>query len=183
MKATVTCAYCGVLSAKEAGGVNRAKRQGAPLYCNRTCAGMARRSNKSKEQKKLEKRLYDMEYRKQHHESLKKKKAAWFKATYDPADAAIKRKERMPRHVEYCRQPKYKQWKQQYDKTHRAKKCYGEFWESAILLNQIEQEVVARMDRTEIYRQNGTLNKWTQRRRHYENLISDQLERCPLGNS
>ncbi len=105
------CAYCHAQLFKLTGEINRAAKIGALLYCNRLCAGRGRRKGKSKEQCVAEKRLYDIAYRAKNRAMLKVKKAAYFQRTYDPAKAAVERKKRMPRHVEYCRQPRYKAWK------------------------------------------------------------------------
>lgn len=148
--------------------VNRAIKAGLNIYCDRKCAGFGRRDNKTTNQRKEEKRLYDIEYRNKNKDMLKVKKAAYFKATYDPEKAAIERKKRMPKHIEYCRQPEYRAKKKQYDSQYLAKKNYGEFWESALLIMDIDNEVSARMTDVEIRQVKGTLNNKLQRRRQYE---------------
>ena len=122
---------------------------------------------------KEEKRLYDIEYRKRNKDILRAKKAAWFQRTYDPVEAAKKRKARMPYHVEYCRQPEYKRWKRAYDMAYRARRQFGEFWESAIILQDLENEILSRVSRYEIGLMNETINKTQKRRREYERLIGD----------
>jgi hypothetical protein len=76
---------------------------------------------KTKAQKVAEKRIYDMAYRAKNRAMLKEKKRAYFLRTYDPKKAAVKRKKRMHLHVAYCRQPRYKAWKRQYDLNYRAR--------------------------------------------------------------
>lgn len=168
------CAYCGKPHGQSVSSVNRAVKVGAPLYCNRVCAGFGRRSNKSKAEKIEEKRLYDLEYRKKNPAMLKEKKHEYFKRTYDPKKAAVYRKTRMPYHVEYCRRPEYRKYKTQYDQVYRAKKDFGPLWESALLVQQIETEILSRITRYEIYKQNGILNKSLQRKRDYGKVISSQ---------
>ncbi len=153
------------------GEVNRALKRGLPLYCDRTCAGLARRKNKTKEQRVAEKREYDKEYRRENKAMLKEKKAAYFQRTYDPMEAAVERKKNMARHVAYCQRPEYKAWKQDYDRKFRAKQGYGEFWESYLLLHDVEREVYSRMSWYEIHLENGQLNKRNQRRKEYERTI------------
>ena len=165
------CAHCHKPIFHSLGHVNRARKEGRRLFCGRACFGMDRRINKPKAQKVAEKRLYDMEYRRKNRRALKAKKAAYFEATYDPAKAAIERKANMARHVEYCRRPEYKAWKSEYDRAHRAKRDFGPFWEAAMVLHQIEEEVTSRMTKYEIYSANGTLNKALRRRRDYENSV------------
>src|SRR5262245_23738158 len=122
----VICPYCKRTVEKSTSAVNRSRKIGAPVYCGRTCAGFARRQWKSDAQKRLEKSEYDAEYRNKNAAKLRADKAARHKRTYDPASAAIERKKRMPMHVEYCRRPEYRAYKQQYDREYRAKE-YGEF--------------------------------------------------------
>lgn len=159
------CAWCGEDGQQEAGAVNRAHRRGAKLYCSRKCSGLGRRKNKTDAEKKLAKRLYDMEYRRKNRDLLKAKKAAYHKRVYDPTEAAIKRRARRKEHAEYCRRPEYKVWKRSYDRRYRAKKQYGEFWESYLLFQDIETEVLLRMPRQQVAYINGTTNKSQKRKR------------------
>jgi len=153
------CAWCNAECERRAIDVKRARERGLNLYCDRKCSGLARRRNKTKAQLVHEKRLYDLEYRKRNLAMLKAKKAAYFKRTYDPVQAAIYRKSRMPRHVEYCRQPKYKLWKQAYDAQYRAKKYYGPFAEAAMLTADLNREIKERASNHDIKWQNKTANK------------------------
>jgi hypothetical protein len=138
------------------------------------CAGFGRRKNKTADQKKEEKRLYDIAYREKNLARIKAGKHEWFKRTYDPAAAAIERKKKMPQHVEYCRRPEYKAYKQKYDQQYRAKKIYGEFHESFLILQKIDQEVASRASKYDIALENGTINKAQHRRREYERTHSNQ---------
>jgi hypothetical protein len=95
----IVCPYCGKTTPKETGAVVRARKLGAPIYCNRICAGLGRRNNKTTEQKKEEKRLYDIEYRNKNYDRLKIEKAESFKRRYDPEKARIQRKANMHKHV------------------------------------------------------------------------------------
>ncbi len=180
---TITCPQCKRSAQLSNGHVNRARKLGVPIYCGRACAGLARRKNKSDAQKKAEKRDYDMEYRRKNLEMLKRKKAEHYLKTRDPEKEAAYRKTRMHLHVEYCRQPKYKAWKKKYDAQYRAKKLYGEFWESFLLIMGIEAEVTKRMSNYEIRLENGTINKAQQRRRDYERINRQQSENCFMGNA
>ena len=161
------CSHCGKPHGKSASAVNRAFKAGLSLYCNRTCAGLGRRKEKTPEQKKEEKRLYDLNYRATS-PTLKARKAAYYQRVHDPVKEAAKRKERMSQHVEYCRQPEYKAWKRGYDQQYLAHKQYGEFGPAIIALRELEQEVADRIDRQDIYAINGTLNKKQTRRRDYD---------------
>lgn len=167
----VRCPQCQREVEKHSGAVNRAAKIGAPIYCGRACAGLARRIYRAKAQKVAEKKLYDAEYRRKNRQRLKAEKAAHYQRTRDPVKEAIYRKAHMARHVAYCQSPEYKQWKQAYDSAYRAEKLYGPFAESFLLLQAIEKEIASRMSRYDIYMANGTLNKWLHRRREYERLI------------
>lgn len=152
------------------GEINRAQKTGRPIYCGKICAGMKRQDEKTAEQKKEEKRIYDKKRREKYKDRIKAEKAAYFKRTYDPVEAAVKRKERMPKHVEYCQRPEYKAWKAEYDRKYLARKQFGEFWEAALALRSIEQEISERISETDLAVQKGTLNKSQTRKREYERL-------------
>jgi hypothetical protein len=170
----MNCGYCGAPLKKDASAINRAKRECKPLYCHKACAGLARRVYKAVDQKKEEKRLYDAQRRIEKKDELKALRKAYFQRTYDPAKAAIKRQETMPRHVEYCRQPQYRKYKQQYDQQYRAKKIYGEFYEAFLLTLQLDEEVQSRASKYEISVINGILNKSQKRKREHERLNSNK---------
>ena len=167
----IRCAHCNNRSCKPAGAVTRARKIEAPLYCNRTCAGLARRTGKTKAQKVEEKRIYDADYRTKNLDLITVKKAAYYQRTRDPVKEAAARKKRMPAHVAYCQRPEYVVWKSEYDRRYRARE-YGPFAESFMLLHDIDREVNNRMSDYEVRGLNGTRNKRQQRRRDYENLIS-----------
>ena len=164
---TCTCPQCSKQFEAVTGRWNRSQKIGAPIYCGRECSGLARRlaNPPIATERKAAKAEYDRQYRAKNAASRKAKKAAYFKRTYNPAQAAVERKARSHLHVAYCQRPEYKAWKRDYDKRHLAKKDFGEFAEAALLLRGIEQEIDARMTRYEIYQTNGTLNKAQTRRR------------------
>ncbi len=95
--------------------------------------------------KKETKRLYDIKYRRDN----KSKIAALKKENYEKNKATRKeqhkeyrnRPENVLRHNEYCRSQEYWNKKRLWDTVYRAMNNYGEFWESAILINQLEIEV------------------------------------------
>ncbi len=157
------CAHCGKVADKAAGHVNRARERGLNLYCGRKCSGLGRRDGKTKAQRVAEKAAYDAAYREKNRGMLKAKKHERYLRTYDPVEAAVYRKQRMPLHVEYCRQPEYKKWKREYDRQYRAKE-FGVFAEAYLLSIDLNREIKGRMTNEEITQANGTQNK-TQRRR------------------
>jgi hypothetical protein len=151
---------------------NRATKIGAPVYCSKKCSGISRRSSLTKAEKIVLKKIYDKNYRTKNKAILKQKKHVHFKKTYDPVKASLVRKERMPIHVEYCRQPKYKDYKKEYDKKYRAAE-FGDFSESHILLVELSKEILQRMHRYEIAKANGTINKKHNRR--FKDEITNRL--------
>lgn len=171
-KSRILCPACGKKSWRENGAINRARKQGVPIYCNRKCAAIARQKDNPKSPRnpnyKAMKAEYDREYRRKNRAILKAKHADYHKRTYDPVKAAVKRKERMPLHVEYCRQPKYKAYKKEYDKKIRAA-AFGEYADAyktlLVLLKEIKQQ---EPDRFERYSQAG---------RFQYNPINQQLRR------
>lgn len=172
MKRQVICAHCSDPTMLETGAINRARKAGLPLYCSRVCFGLAHRHWKTKAQLVAEKAAYDEKYRADNAERLRVEKAAYFQATYDKEKAREVRAKRMPYHVEYCRCPEYRKWKKEYDKGHLAKKQYGEFAEAAIILNELEKEILDKATRYEIDLQNGKLNKSQNRKREHARFNS-----------
>lgn len=183
MKMQITCAHCGKVADKAAGAVNRARKVGLAIYCDRICAGLGRRKQpKSVEQRKAEKRAYDAVRRDALADEIKAAKAAYHKRTYDPAKAAIHRQKRMPYHVEYCRRPEYREWKREYDRQYRASKEYGEFAECFLLVMDIRAECLSQMTDYEIRLEKGTINKRLQRRRDYDRLNREDPKDGSLGD-
>lgn len=176
------CAHCGKTSDRPSGHVNRARARGDNLYCSRACSGFGRRKGKTQDQRKEEKRLYDIEYRARNSEELRRKKHAYYQRTRDPSKEAKKRKERMPSHIEYCRRPEYRTWKKSYDRRYRAVKHYGAFAECFLLVMDIRDECLSRMTDYEIRLEKGTLNKALKRKRDDQRTYSNVSENCPLGN-
>lgn len=164
----ITCAYCGIKNEKRTGEVNRARNRNAPIFCNRTCAGLGRRNGKTIEQKRAEKREYDASYREKNADALKTKKHEYFVRTYNPDAARIDRKKRAAAHAEYCRRPEYQKWKRDYDRQYRAGKEYGEFAECFLLAMDIRAECLRQQSDYEIRLTKNTLNKRNHRRRDYE---------------
>ncbi len=158
------CAHCGKTANKAAGHVNRARERGLNLYCNRRCSGLGRRKGKTKAQKVAEKKAYDAEYRQKNLEMLKAKKQEYHKRTYDPIKASVERKKRMPRHVEYCRQPAYRAKKREYDRKYRAAE-FGEFAEAYMLTMDLNREIKGRTTNAQIKYENGCTNKSQRRER------------------
>lgn len=166
MNVTLTCETCGTPFKRE---LSRWLKTGPHAYCDRECAGIGRRKGKSQTQKKQDKAEYDRQYRTKNRKRLKAIKAEWFQRTYDPEKARIYRKKIMPRHVEYCRQPRYKKWKSKYDLKYRNQRKFGAFADCAVLLAKLEKTVAARMTDYEIRKSQGTINKMQNRKRAYEN--------------
>lgn len=160
-----TCALCGGFVGQPVAHINRAQRAGRPIYCGKKCAGLARRKLIQPDEAKEAKRLYDAARRQQLREELRAYKREYHKRTYDPTKAAIERKAKMPRHVEYCRRPGYRAYKSSYDLQRRANIQFGEFAEAALLLRSVESEIDSRATRQQIIQINGTYNKAQTRKR------------------
>lgn len=150
------------------------------IFCSRRCSGLSRRTWVPKKQKKADKRLYDMEYRRKNRAALKAKKHAYYKRTRDPEKERAIRKARMHLHVEYCRQPEYRVKKQAYDQQRRDS-AYGPFAEAARLAINLNREIKGRMTRHEIYSQNETLNKKQARSRQGSEAYSRDLNTRAQG--
>lgn len=159
-----TCHHCKKDFEKQVSDYNVSIRLGINIYCSRECSGLGRRHNKTKDQKKEEKRLYDHEYRAKNLETIKARKKEYFKRTYDPVQAAIDRKPRIKAHIERLRNPKYRAYKKLYDKKYLAKKNFGDFWESALLV----EEIVNEYDNREVKLSNNLIGKTTKRKRLWQ---------------
>jgi hypothetical protein len=102
---------------------------------------------------KEEKAAYDREYRAKNAGRIRQRKAEAFQRDYNPDAAAVIRKQRMPYHINYCRQPKYCAKKKEYDLKIRAA-VYGEFADSYLLLLEILKEIrIQEPNREDRYRQ------------------------------
>jgi len=161
------CPQCQQSFQAATGRINRAASIGAPLYCGRACAGMARRlaNPPTEAERKAAKSAYDRKYRARHAEKRKAQKADHYRRTRDREKERVARKSRMPQHVEYCRRPEYREWKSDYDRRHRARKVFGEFADAALLLQDVEREIDSQATPYERRIMNGTLNKAQMRRR------------------
>jgi hypothetical protein len=101
--------------------------------------------------KKEAKRLYDIEYRRKNKEKIKLLKAERYqrdKHKYAEREREYRRSIK-DHHNAYCMRPEYVKKKRVWDVVYRSMKNYGEFWESAILVNQIEIEVRKRIPKNE----------------------------------
>lgn len=190
MKKAFICDHCGKTAYKEAAHINRSRKQGNNLYCNRKCSGLGRRKNLTNKEKKQRKAEYDQIYREENKEMLKRKKAAWFQQYYNPEKAAEKRaqaKREKPeieaKRREYMASPEYRCKKKKYDRKYRAVQKYGVEWgECLVLVLDIRDECLSKLSAYEIRKQSGILNKTQQRKRAYEKLNSKKPEIGPLGN-
>ncbi len=169
-KSLIICGHCGKESLRQNGHINRTKKEGRKLFCNQKCFGLSRRDGKSIEQKKQEKRDYDKEYRSKNREMLKTKKKQQYERRKDEIEAKRKILRKTPEYKEYRRRylatDKYKNYKHKYDRVYRCKKKYGEYWEAASVLIDIEKELTPHKYETK--KINKTLNKAQTRRRDYE---------------
>lgn len=129
----VRCFTCNAPVVKHPSEINRARKYGRRLFCDKDCAGIARRTidARTDTEKKLDKREYDMRYRARNRSLLKTKKAAYYQRTRNPEKERAKRRARMAWHVEYCRKyysdPERKAAKVEYDSARRSRLQYG-YW-------------------------------------------------------
>lgn len=161
----VICNYCGCEVEKFIGHVNRAAKYGLNVYCNRTCAGIGRRT--SAEEKKSVKAAYDKKiYNTPERQEARKR---YFKKSYNANPEKYKaiRKAKYKKHLEYLRTPEYKEWKKEYDLKYRANKEYGEYGECAVLLIELERLLNKQMP-AELKFQMGITNKKQKRNRLWQ---------------
>ncbi len=154
------CPTCQKEAEKNVGHFNRSNSIGAPVYCSRVCAGIARR--KTIEEKRRIKAKYDKKIAKT--PERKKKQHEYYRKDYvaNPEKYREIRKKKYPTHLKNLQKPEYKACKKDYDETYRANKMYGDFAEAAIVLKRIEAEIESKA----IKLANGiTFNKSTQQRK------------------
>jgi hypothetical protein len=174
------CCHCGKeYTVKNTGSYNRSKRLGLPVFCNKVCFGLSRRTNETQEEKKVYKQWYDLFIRASRTEDekilLSLQALVLFHLDYkaNPEKYKEERQRKMAAHIEYCRQPEYKKYKKGYDEQYRAKKDYGEFWECAIILKNLDKEI----DYRESKRQNKIYNKsTTKRKRAWQKQLKQNIK-------
>ena len=170
----VKCQYCGKVFEKYIGYYNRAKEIGAPLYCDKKCAGFGRR--KTIEEKKRLKQEYDQKRMDRHQLWFLLWRAFEFRVVYEenPEKYRKERQRRMKAHIEYCRNPEYRKKKKVYDQQRRAKIQYGDYSEAAIALYQLASIV----DNRKAKRDQDNINKSKKRRRYGKTYSKKPQERA-----
>ena len=73
----IVCAACGEHCLKPTGAVNRARRAGLRLYCDRTCAGVGRRVERADDERRRLKAEYDAARRTAKADEIKRAKRAY----------------------------------------------------------------------------------------------------------
>lgn len=183
MKVERTCEHCQRTFLVERGQVNA----GRGRFCTMACSGARRRKHIPADEKKRLKAEYDREYRRKNASLVKAKKAAYFKRTYDPEKARAFREANRGYLAEVKRRcymrPEYRAHKAQKDREYRCRQDYGEWWEAASLLIDLDREIDRQMPDYEVRKSKGTLNKTQRRKRAYATAQRSELERCSLGNS
>jgi hypothetical protein len=156
------CRSCGATVRQSQGSINRALREGKPLYCDRVCAGVARRVSAS--YKKRKKAAYDAGRRIEKAAEISAQKRDYYQRTRNPEKERVRRQANMERHVEYCRQPEYKAAKAEYDRERSAKE-YGQYGAAYLLLLDLEREIRSRATSYERYKARGYYTRAAQQRR------------------
>jgi len=152
LEASYRCDQCGKQNTKRAADVRRAIVCGGGLFCDKVCFGLSRRKWLTDEERIADRkervRLYGIKRREELADQIKKQKADYFKRTYNPKSAKIERAKRMGWHVAYMREyykdPVKKAEKVAYDRERRDKAKYGEFWECAPILRELEEDIRGR---------------------------------------
>lgn len=141
------CPQCNKCFDAMTGAVNRAAKIGAPLYCGKTCSGLARRTPQTKDQKRAAKAEYDRNRREALADELRAKKRAAYYNNHAERLAAAKelRKtaEHKKKHLAYLSKPEYRAKKKVYDDKLREAE-YADFTESWRLLLELEKEIRSR---------------------------------------
>ena len=163
------CHHCGKESEKYTGHVNRALKMGNNIYCTRVCAGLGRRVERSEEEKKRIKSEYDKQRTDKHELWYLLYRAFEFRVDYEenPEKYKKERERKYEAHLKYLQTDKYKAWKKKYDEKFRARKEFGIYWECAILLKQLEEQLL-KIRPDGIKFQMGITNKTQKRKRLWQ---------------
>ena len=156
------CGSCGAVVRQSQGSINRALREGKPLYCDRACAGKARQVSAGF--KKRRKAQYDARRRIELAAEISAQKRDYYQRTRNPEKERERRRVNMARHVEYCRQPEYKARKSDYDRERRAEE-YGPYGDAYLLLLDLEREIRSRATSYERLKARGYYTRAAQQRR------------------
>lgn len=165
----IKCSHCGKDAEKHTGHVNRVLQMGNKLYCDKTCAGLGRRVERTIEEKKRIKSEYDKQRTDRHELWFLLWRAFEFRVDYEenPEKYKKERQRKYKKHLEYLQTDKYKEWKRKYDIKYLAKKEYGIYWESAILLKELEEHLL-KIRPDGIKFQMGIVNKKQKRQRLWQ---------------
>ncbi len=145
---TIRCCACGNDALRTSSEVNRAAKVGAPVYCNRTCAGLARRGEvRTDAERKQIKSDYDRQRRTDLHDQLKAEKRAAYEAKKAADIEAVRAQQRKQREAQkasgyrdnYLKTDRYKKYKHEYDLRTRSEEWYGEYAEAHRLLVELER--------------------------------------------
>jgi hypothetical protein len=171
----IICPHCKKQAEVKTCYINRAKKLGVPRYCSKVCSGLARRIERSEEEKKKIKQEYDTQYRIENQARIKERKRLAFLKDYkaNPDKYKKERQRRMAAHVEYCRKPEYKVKKKKYDHKYRLEQKYGDFWEAASALVSLNKEVDSKQAKYD----QGIINKTQKRKRQWQQLQEQSLPR------
>ena len=162
------CPHCGKELERKQGYINRALKLGVPIYCSRVCSGLARRVERTEEEKKKIKSDYDKaRLNGPLRDRILEEKRQYAKT---PTGRAVQKRqrekpERKKYQAEFIKKSDYVKWKHDYDQKYHAQKNYGEFWEAALVLKTIEEVILP--ERYDAKIQNGLLNKSTKRKRQW----------------
>jgi len=124
--------------------------------------------------KKEKKRLYDIDYRRKNIERITQRKKEYYENNKESIKPKYKeyRDNHKQDHLEYCRTDEYKIYKKGYDKIHRNKVKYGEFWECMLICNEIENKVRELMpDKYERLKMRGVIQRNQAKRALKRSLI------------
>lgn len=143
-------------------------------YCSRKCFSLSRRTNLTASQKKEKKRLYDIEYRRKQGKLLLAKRRESYRRNIETYRVYQRQRRESGVQKRYMRKYLKNYWttekkkdKAAYDRVFRAKKKFGPFWESHLLLLKINKEVLKRASKYECRLARGYYNKAQIRKRQW----------------
>lgn len=154
-KVKTNCFHCGQTVYRYPSEMKATKKRNGKVFCNLKCLGAHRDKG--------------AEHRRAYHKAYKKK---WDAENRDRINAQKRKR--------YRESPEIRANKKRADRLRWLRNEYGGFWESALILQDIQRS--SEITEYKVEKRNKKVSKTQERKRHDEKLNSGEFEREPLGN-
>ena len=135
------CFHCRVTFIRVVSQVAATQRKGRNIYCSRDCHTAQRRAGRTQEQLKECKRQREKNWREKHKSQVRLRSMAHYKKT-----TTSEKRQRLYQKYKHKiaarnKDPAAKIQKKHDDRIWRAKRGYGDYWESQVLLLKLNEEL------------------------------------------